>query len=481
MTSKSQPDHRQTVYYPEVSEVSRRGDQWVYWAPQQRVAVKLGPVAAGIMEVCRDTTSRAEIISLALSRFKLPSDSVPTVERLLDNLTAIGFLNENRFEPEARQAAPAASFKPLILYLHLTVKCNLSCSYCYNVEHRMLEKRARPLSRVELLDLIQLAARRGVRTVNFTGGEPLLSRDWEILARRCKELNIATTLLTNGALITERNAKTIAELFTVTILSLDSPDHHIHDAQRGRGSHAKALRGIHALRDAGYRQLVLRPVLTRHNLDTLAEFPDFAARECGNIAFIPVTYVPNSVEEEQALQLSPALSELQRATTAFRAALQRVGGKITDTMDIADDDMLASNRCGAGAGIISVDFNGDLYPCQAIHDPRTKMGNLRDGDYFEIAGGAAPGAAFRSIDHSDIEVCKSCSFNEICGGGCRATAIKLYGSITSHNRALCDINKANAWNQIWARLEQARPGSAVDPADETSGSCSSDVCTSGCV
>ena len=42
--------------------------------------------------------------------------------------------------------------------------------------------------------------------------EPLLRRDWEIIARRARDLGFQVTLLTNGSLVDERVADILAEL-----------------------------------------------------------------------------------------------------------------------------------------------------------------------------------------------------------------------------------------------------------------------------
>jgi radical SAM protein with 4Fe4S-binding SPASM domain len=359
----------------------------------------------------------------------------------------------------------------VVLYLHLSVHCNLSCSYCYNVEHRTKQHAAAPLTRSEYLGVIEEAAANGVRQMNFTGGEPLLSRDWPFLVRRAKELGVSTGLLTNAAVINDKNAATIAELFDKTIVSLDSAIPEEHDAQRGQGSHAQTLRGIQALRQAGYRNLALRPVLTRHNLDSLDKYPAFAAEHCGTTQIILSPYAPNSVEEEKALQLSPKAADLRRATAAFNRALARIGAR----PEIADDsEVREARRCGAGSGIVSVDFNGDAYPCQAVHDPAMKMGNVREMSIFAM-GDTPPSRTFREMDHSQIDICKTCNFNEICGGGCRAVAFSVFRSMAAHNPYVCEANKAQAWDRIWAGLAAKAAGGAINPADR---SCQSGGCAS---
>lgn len=460
------------IFFPDPVEISRRANEYVYWAPRRRVAVKVGPAGDRILQACRESNSAAEIVDHASRALNLhKQDHEGVILAFLTRMIDLDFLSEDATQPSPRKPQPASAFRPIILYLHLSVHCNLSCSYCYNVEHRKKAEDTPSLTRAEYLDVIEEAAANGVKQMNFTGGEPLLSRDWPFLVRRAKDLGVSTGLLTNAAVISDRNAATIAELFDKTIVSLDSAVPEEHDAQRGRGSHAQTLRGIQALRRAGYTSLVLRPVLTRHNLDSLVMYPAFAAEQCGTTQILLSPYAPNSVEEERDLQLLPRPADLRRATAAFTRALEEVGGKPQ-----ADDEgeVREARRCGAGSGIVSVDFNGDVYPCQAVHDPAMKMGNVREMSLFAM-GDTGPSRSFREADFSKIDICKTCNFNEICGGGCRAIAFSVFRSMAAHNPYVCEANKAQAWDRIWAGLASKPVGGAINPADQNcrSGSCSS--------
>jgi radical SAM protein with 4Fe4S-binding SPASM domain len=462
------------IHFPDAVEVSCRNREYVYWAPRRRVAVKVGPAGDRIFQTCREESSVAKVVESATRSLKLSgSQGEAAVLEFLNKMIELDFLSENPVQPQPKPAQPRSAFKPVVMYLHLTVHCNLSCSYCYNVEHREAEKHSPALTLFEHIDLIEEAADRGIKQINFTGGEPLLSRNWATLARRAKARGLSTGLLSNGAVINDRNAGQIAELFDKTIISLDSAIAEEHDAQRGCGSHASTMRGIAALRRAGYKGLSLRPVLTRHNLDSLPLYPAFAAEHCGTTEITLAPYAPNSVEEERALQLLPTTEKLRSANAAFHQAMQSLG---INRATKAEAEFKTATRCGAGSGIVSVDFNGDVYPCQAIHDPATKMGNVREQSLFSM-GDSGPAVDFRAIDHSQIDICKTCNFNDICGGGCRAVAFSIFRKITAHNRYSCDANKADAWDRIWAGLAAKPIGSTIDPA---SSSCSSGSCSSAC-
>jgi Uncharacterised nucleotidyltransferase/Radical SAM superfamily/4Fe-4S single cluster domain len=87
---------------------------------------------------------------------------------------------------------PAASMAIMV-----TRRCNMKCGHC-SVESGP-DIRAEPTER-ELLDRVREAAAGDVRSINLTGGEPMLRpRTVLRLLRAARRLGVATTLTTNGS------------------------------------------------------------------------------------------------------------------------------------------------------------------------------------------------------------------------------------------------------------------------------------------
>jgi pyruvate-formate lyase-activating enzyme len=82
------------------------------------------------------------------------------------------------------------------LALMVTRRCNMACEHC-SVESGP-HVRGEP-SEAELLSVVRQAGALGVRSINITGGEPML-RDALVvrLVRECRRLGIAAVLTTNG-------------------------------------------------------------------------------------------------------------------------------------------------------------------------------------------------------------------------------------------------------------------------------------------
>ena len=96
--------------------------------------------------------------------------------------------------------------KPLQCSLYLTDKCNLDCSYCTEYDN------SKPHPKLEDLKLwIRKIRDLGTMRIALVGGEPLLHPDVVEIVRYCRELGFATSLTTNGFLLTRKLLKELEE------------------------------------------------------------------------------------------------------------------------------------------------------------------------------------------------------------------------------------------------------------------------------
>jgi MoaA/NifB/PqqE/SkfB family radical SAM enzyme len=94
--------------------------------------------------------------------------------------------------------------KPLQCSLYVTDQCNLDCAYCTEYDN------SRPHPRLDdLKKWIRKIRELGTMRIALVGGEPLVHPNIVELVRYCRELGFATSLTTNGFLLTR---KLLAEL-----------------------------------------------------------------------------------------------------------------------------------------------------------------------------------------------------------------------------------------------------------------------------
>ena len=182
------------------------------------------------------------------------------------------------------QTIPQAPFHHLhALWFQLTgTLCNLACSHCFiscsPTNHAL--KFVAPETVYRYLDE---AESHGVREVYFTGGEPFLHK--QIMPILARSLQVAaTSVLTNGTLITPAVADELAALAATSgyslemRISLDDVDEARNDAVRGKGSLRRALRALRLLQERGLPPIV---AVTEYFYDTQAATPQETANGSG--------------------------------------------------------------------------------------------------------------------------------------------------------------------------------------------------------
>ena len=158
----------------------------------------------------------------------------------------------------------------------LTPHCNLKCIYCHH-EGELLPGGEIPGDMV--VSIAKAAAELGMRSVKFTGGEPLLRKDLDlIVARIPQSLDISIT--TNGILLAERaEALARAGLDRVNV-SLDSlqPNRYCQITGGRPGDLERVLAGIDASREADLLPIKLNFVVLKRNESEVPEMIDFCRR-----------------------------------------------------------------------------------------------------------------------------------------------------------------------------------------------------------
>jgi cyclic pyranopterin phosphate synthase len=111
------------------------------------------------------------------------------------------------------------------LRVSVTDRCNFRCQYCMPAEGLPWLERAEILTFEEIARLVTVFASMGVGDVRLTGGEPLVRRDFPVLARMLADIDDVRelSLTTNGFLLprdAERLVRAGIDRFNVSVDSL---------------------------------------------------------------------------------------------------------------------------------------------------------------------------------------------------------------------------------------------------------------------
>ena len=138
-------------------------------------------------------------------------------------------------------------------WLYTNFDCNLRCDYCCVRSSPKAPRRALGLERVRRI--ASEATELRVGEIFVTGGEPFLLADIGEILAACAAA-APTTVLTNGMLFAGRRLEALRALSRdrVTLqISLDSPTPERHDRHRGKGTWARAWKGVERARAERFR------------------------------------------------------------------------------------------------------------------------------------------------------------------------------------------------------------------------------------
>lgn len=341
---------------------------------------------------------------------------------------------------------------PRLLFWETTAGCNLECAHCrrLDVSRQMM---ADDLTTEEAKAFLDDVASYGRPILVLSGGEPLVRPDIFDLAVYARERGLPVSLATNGTLVDEATAVSIAASGIQRVaVSLDGADAATHDGlRREPGSFRAALRGLHHLRKAGVG-LQVNTTVTLHNVHQLEEIYAMAVAlgadalhlfmlvpvGCG--ATIEPTHQLEARRYEEVLnwiyekaQTGPIHIRPICAPHYFRVLRQRrvrempreFGPVFRHLSPASPPEFHAMTRgCLAGTGIAFVSHRGEVFPCGYLP---LVAGNVRERSFRDIWETSPVLNLLREPDLLGGK-CGECEFRRICTG-CRARAWLASGDL----------------------------------------------------
>ncbi|MBR1729175.1 MAG: putative heme d1 biosynthesis radical SAM protein NirJ1 [Selenomonadaceae bacterium] len=177
---------------------------------------------------------------------------------------------------------------PVVVW-NSTKTCNLKCRHCYMESDS--QKYSGELTTDEAKKFIDDLADFNVPVLLFSGGEPLIRKDFFVLAEYAANKKIRPTLSTNGTLITREVAQRIKDIGVGYVgISLDGLK-NVNDKFRGvDGAYELAMHGIENCVAVGQR-VGLRFTINQHNLRDLENIFDFIEeKNINRVCFYHLVY-----------------------------------------------------------------------------------------------------------------------------------------------------------------------------------------------
>jgi MoaA/NifB/PqqE/SkfB family radical SAM enzyme len=285
---------------------------------------------------------------------------------------------------------------PFSVVLALTYRCQCDCVHCSVGDY---ERKNNELTTQEVKSLFDFIDSWGPLKVTFFGGEPLLRVDIVELVRYAYRKGIRTSLDTNGILLDERKVCALKKSGISNInVSIDSHDGSKHDfLRKNKGCFEAAVRAI--------------KLCVKHKVPCLVS--TYASRRAIKENDIEkIILLAKNTRAKGVKILFPILSgkwreaQEQRLDDQEKAYIERL---LDPSFVYIEDalEMVKSRGKGCSAlskNLIYVSPYGDIMPCPAIP---LSFGNIRDGKMNEIIQKMYKHELFKKY-----KSCKNCLMNE---------------------------------------------------------------------
>jgi len=313
---------------------------------------------------------------------------------------------------------------------HLTERCNLKCTHCYQTGTAETELSFKEI--VSVIDEVDEMLRAWSEnyaldfspSFTVTGGEPFLRSDLSEILSEISSRGFSIYLLTNGTIIDSEKARFLSDLGIKGIqVSIEGPE-KVHDAIRGNGSFTRSMSGIRHLLDQGHT-ITLNATLSEINADSFMDIIQIASsigvQRLGFSRLVP------SGRGKQLIHRSLSRERVKRLYEEIFSAqpdgLEIVtGDPVASQMSCASHSSgvlsdIPSSGCAAGISGLTLLPDGTITPCRRMPVP---IGNVRTDSLREVWATSEVLEMLR--DRSQYKGrCGSCIRWSICRG-CRAIA-----------------------------------------------------------
>ncbi len=389
------------------------------------------------------------------------------IKEILDEFEAIK--QQGMFDSPEQPVLQQQEGEQIIKSMCLNVAhdCDLRCKYCFADTGEFHGPRLLMPGHVGKAALDFLIAHSGNRhnlEVDLFGGEPLMNYKVvkEIVSygrelERRHNKTIRFTITTNCVGLDEEKIAYLNREMHNIVLSIDGRK-EIHDALRptanGKGSYDIALpKGQALVKSRGDKEYYVRGTFTNRNLDFTQDVK--ALRDAGfeQISLEPVVLPENSPYAILEQHVGLILQEYDHLVSFLQSSKKE--GKWFNyfhfMLDLGHGPCLKKriSGCGAGTEYVAVTPDGDIFPChQFVGEEGFCMGNVVTGEFHKEMQ-----SQFQSCNVRTKSACQECWAKYFCSGGCAANAWKYNGDIHIPHDITCSFERKRTECAIGLNIE----------------------------
>lgn len=269
--------------------------------------------------------------------------------------------------------------------IHLTEKCNLNCTYCYE------NKRNKDILFKDIKDLIdyEISRKQKYSIIIFYGGEPLLQKNMikntiDYINSKESKTDFYYGITTNGTLLDNDFIQYMKENKFVNIAYSIDGMKETQDLNRktidGKGTFDVAQKNARMLLNS-FDEVVAMSVITRNNLSSLSQNVEYLIEMGFKYINLLFDYSQDWKDED--------LDEIEKQ---YNKIAEIYADKILQECDVEipliddkirtyiKDKYNCNEDCKFGMKTINIGTDGNFYPCmQFVNNKNFIIGNCKDG------------------------------------------------------------------------------------------------------
>ncbi len=183
--------------------------------------------------------------------------------------------------------------------ISVTKRCNFGCIYCHDEGLGPVDRPRSPhedeMTVDEIERIVKIAREFGIRSVKYTGGEPLVRLDMEDIIDRTVRQVPDVSMTTNGSMLAPRAQRLRNAGLKRVNVSIDALDPQVFRDIR-KGELAPVLRGIQRALEVGLKPVKLNMVVFQHTLPHIPAMIDFIGHADG-LKLQLIQFMPELVGE----------------------------------------------------------------------------------------------------------------------------------------------------------------------------------------
>ena len=317
-----------------------------------------------------------------------------------------------------------------MLNLYVTNSCNLRCPQCFMNAGVAMENE---LSFADLKCILTDFKDNGGECATFTGGEPMMRKDFVGLLQFSKELGLQNTVLTNGLLWSQEDINKAVNFIDEVQISIDGVDDDTNSHIRGKGNFDRAVRTAKIFAANGVK-VSIATTFSKSDLSTdLISKYKIIKEDIEGVAKGEITF-----KFSKKILLGRGIAPTEKENRDYFEKISAIEDAIRPNVKLENfllghQPNTISPNCGIGG--ISIRADGHVFFCNRVHevDDYGYVFSRPIKEWMEIGREINDRT---SVDH--VEPCCKCDLKKICNGGCRIDDFNNNGKTLSDNEWIQD-------------------------------------------